>query len=206
MGPAAESGVILVAGAVTFFLGAGMPVYGAWTAASVEDYLAVVRERPVAWRICQIAMCAAALVTAAGIGLTAWKLAQPLAIAAAFAYTAAAAVWCVFTMYRLGVQSFVARLQVAPQDWFLALQEWEGLLFQVFMLTAYLSIAALGLAISDGNLLPAWSGWAVFGFSISGAVSLATGWPKLGGGSAFEPPFITFVPTLFVGALLFAHG
>ncbi len=200
------SGLLLVAGALTFFVGAGMPVYKAWSAATLGEYLAVLRARPTAWAICQVAMCAAAPVTAAGVGLTAWELAQPLAIAAAFAYTAGAAVWCIFTMYRLSVQPFVARLQSAPPDWFLALEELSGRLFPVFMLTSYSSIAALGLAVSRGTFLPAWSGWAVFAFSLAGAVSLATGLPRLRGGSPFEPPFMTFLPTLLVGSLLLLRG
>ncbi len=133
-------------------------------------------------------------------------LAQPIAIAAAFAYTSGAAVWCIFTIYPLSVQPFAARLQSTPPDWFVALEELAGRLFLVFMLASYSSMAALGLAVAGGTLLPTWSGWAVFVFSLGGAVSLATGLPRIRGGSPFEPPFMSFLPSRLVGALLLVRG
>jgi hypothetical protein len=206
MEPMKLAGALLVAGALSFFLGAGMPVQRAWFAADLDEYLAVVRTHPAAWTVCHVAMTVAAVVTAAGIGLLAWILAQPLAIAAAFAYAAGAAVFCVFEMYRLGVQGYVARLDTGTPDWFLGFEQLSGRLFMVFMLTAYWSLAAAGLAIVPSSVLPSWSGWTVFGFSIVAAVSLGTGQPRVMGSSPFEPPFIAFLPTLMIGVLLLLHA
>ena len=148
-------------------------------------------------------MTAAVLLTAAGLGLLASQLAQPFAVAAAFAYAAGAATWCVFETYRLSVPPYVARAKILPlPDWFLALQDWSGRLFTVYMLTAYLSLAAFGVAILGGATLPPWSGWLALIFGLAGAASLASGQPRIGGGSPFEPPvMIHFVP-LTLGVLL----
>jgi len=122
-------------------------------------------------------MTAAVLLTAAGLGLLAVQLAQPFAVAAAFAYAAGAAIWCVFEMYRLSVPPYIARAFTVPlPDWFLPLQDWSGRLFAVYMLTAYLSLAAFGVAILAGATLPPWSGWLAFGVR-----------PRRRGRPGFEP-------------------
>jgi hypothetical protein len=207
MEPGHLAGILLVVGATLFIFAASLPqLYSAWTG-DQATYLATIAAHPTAWLVCHVCMTAAVLLTAAGLGLLAVQLAQPFAVAAAFAYAAGAAVWCVFEMYRLSVPPHIARAVTVPlPDWFLPLQDWSGRLFAVYMLTAYLSLAAFGVAILAGATLPPWSGWLALVFGLAGAVGLASGQPRIRGVSPFEPPVMIHLVPLTLGVLLLLQG
>src|SRR5207245_2052293 len=138
-------------------------------------------------------------------GLLGLLLAQPAAVAGAFAFGAAAAVWCVFEAYRFSVPPAVSAQPVdALPEWFHALSAFAGRMFTIYMLTAYLSVAAFGWAILAGVTLAAWTGYLALVFGLSAAASLATRLPRVGGASPFEPPvMVHVVPAVLGVALLF---
>jgi hypothetical protein len=207
MDPVRIAGTLLLLGSVLFLFAAMLPaLYPAWMG-DLQTQLATIRAHPRAWSLCHACMTAAVILTAAGLGLLASLLAHPLAVAAAFAYCSVAGVWCVFEAYRVSVPALVARDETnPPPPWFIALQDWAGRLFTVYMLTAYLSLAGTGIAILGGLMLPGWSGWLATGFGVAGAVSLATGKPRVMGGSPFEPPVMIHVVPAVLGILLLLHG
>lgn len=182
MEPGHLAGILLVAAPSLFIFAACLPqLQTAWTG-DQATCLATVAAHPRAWLVRHVCTTAAVVVTAAGFGLLSAQLAQPFAVAAAFAYAAGAAVWCVFDMYRLSVPPYLARANSVPlPDWFLALQEWPGRLFAVYTLTAYLSLASFGVAILAGATLPPWSGWLALVFGLAGAVGLASSQPRIRG-------------------------
>jgi hypothetical protein len=207
MDPARLSGTLLLLGSALFLFAASLPpLYPVWTG-NLETQLATIRAHPRAWSLCHVCMTAAVILTAAGLGLLSSLLAQPMAVAAAFAYATAAGVWCVFESYRLSVPALVARDQAGPPPaWFAVLQDWAGRLFTVYMLTAYLSLAAVGLAILAGVTLVQWSGWLALGFGLAGALGLATGKPQVMGASPFEPPVMIHVVPAVLAVLLLLHA
>lgn len=207
MDPAKFSAGLLLVGAALFLFAACLPaLFPVWTG-DLDTQLKTIREHGATWSLCHVCMTAAVILTAAGLGLLAADLAQPWAVAAGYAYAVGAAVWCVFESYRISVPAMVAGREPGPvPDWFLALQDWSGRLFMVYMLTAYFSIAAFGAAILAGPQLPGWSGWLAVGFGLAGGISLATGQPRVGGGSPFEPPVMVHVVPAVLGVLLLIRG
>ena len=176
MDPAKFSAGLLLVGAALFLFAACLPaLFPVWTG-DLDTQLKTIREHGATWSLCHVCMTAAVILTAAGLGLLAADLAQPWAVAAGYAYAVGAAVWCVFESYRISVPAMVAGREPGPvPDWFLALQDWSGRLFMVYMLTAYFSIPR-----PSGR--PSWQGPSCPGGP--GGWRLVSGWP---GGSAWPP-------------------
>lgn len=199
---AEPAGILLVAGAASFLIGAFNPVLGrAWTAPE-DVYLGIVHSHRTAWRTTNLLLVAGTALTAAGLWVvpaSAVASADALTRAAAAVYAIAATLWIASLAFRLSVTQdaaarFVESGEVDPV--FRALGRWAGALFAVFTLLAAAAIVAFGAAIVAAAALPALVGWFAV---VVGSIAIV-GYLVFGD----MPPFVLYLPTGAIGFVLLA--
>jgi hypothetical protein len=206
MSEIAATGWLLVVGPVLFLVGAGNPrLVTVWTAPR-DRFLAVVHERPRAWRFTNVLFLAATVVTAAGLDVLPVLLPDPgarlLAAAGSATFSFAAVLWAVSLVYRLAVVPTVPGRfadigAIDPAAQFA--EQWAGGLFAAFIVIGAAGLGAIGLAIAIGGPIVAVLGAATSLF----ALLLLAGFLVAGD----MPPFTLYLPPLAIGLaiLLGAH-
>lgn len=202
MNDAVLVGGVLVAGLVTFLVGAV-----AWRLdyqRPLQESLPVIhRDRGRrAW--IHTWMIVALVVTPAGlVGLT-LALEEPTAMVlagmATALYGAGGLCWIVSLVFRLTVVPWAAERATAGQvpEGFPAHDQWAGALYVVHMLTAYVGSAVLGTAVLASDDLPAWLGWA----GVLWGCAFAAGFVATRFAGPFNPPFWAHSYTGAVGLVL----
>jgi hypothetical protein len=198
-------GVVLVAGLVTFMVGAVR-----WRLGYDRPYaesLPLVHRDVGRRRWIHVWMLVAAFVTPAGLAglatLPEAPLGRGLAAMAAAVYTIGSVAWLVSLAFRLTVVPWAAERTVetgSVPDTFAPFDSWAGALFSVQMLASYAAFVLLGATVLAGDLGPVWSGWLGVGW---GALFVA-GFVATGSGGPFSPPFWAHAYTGLVGVVLLA--
>jgi hypothetical protein len=200
-------GICLVAGMVTFLVGAG-GWRQAYEAPLVES-LRVIHEdrRRRAW--IHLWMIPAMFLTAGGVAgyaaLAPGELAVALTLVGAVVYALGAVCWIASLAFRLTVVPWAAERTVAdgaPPEAFPALDRWAGSLYVVHMASAYAASAIIGGAVLAGGDLPTWLGWA----GIIWGASFLVGFVATRFAGPFNPPFWAHVYTGLLGAMLLSGG
>lgn len=196
-------GIVLVAGLLVFFMGAG-----AWKIAyeqPLPEALPVIHadRRRRAW--IHLWMIPAMFLTSAGVlGMTAVigdGVAVVLSLMAGVVYALGAVCLVAALTFRLTVVPWAAAQIVEHGDLpegFAALDSWAGSLYVVHMLSAYVAFAIVGTAVLAGGELPRWAGWV----GIVGGVSFAAGFLATRRAGPFNPPWLAHLYTALIGILL----
>ena len=79
---------------------------------------------------------------------------------------------------------------------FQAWMDWSNLIFAIYMVLAYLSIACIGFVLKDLDILPAWGVWFAIIFGLSGIVGYMVQFPL------FAPPLMVHLPLMILGILI----
>ncbi len=208
-----SAGVCLVAGAVIFFTGAGVPqLYKAWTASSRLEYLQTVAAHGRAWKFTNVSMMIGVILNTLGYALL-WPIVIgfesrgkfTLAQVSLVGFVVAAGLWIVFQCYRLSVPVWAARQTAQSSEipaMFEPLEMWAGLLFSSYMILAYLSIAAFGGVMLIMGFLPDWLSVFSIIFGLAGSAAFVAGGLGIKGIPLFEPPLMIHIVPLLMGIVL----
>jgi hypothetical protein len=116
---------------------------------------------------------------------------------AAFAF--GGALWLASLAFRATATFSAARETVASgavPSWFEPLRAWSGALFAIYMVLAYLAIAAYGRALLQTRLVPRWLARAHLIFGLAGALGFVVRLP------VFAPPLMIHLPLGLLGLVL----
>lgn len=191
-GPAYASGALLIAGSTLVWLGAVT-----WPGGS----LAAISARPAGHTTTAVLFLLGALCTLAGfVGLRTmlregddWLSRLGLA-----GFQFGAALWAIHLVFRVTVVLPVAEgMETAPPPWFPPLRMWAGGLYAIYMVLAYLAVAAFGGALAKTQWIGKGWGRAFLVFGLLAAVTFAS--PA---GGLFRPPLMVHVPLYAMGVLL----
>jgi hypothetical protein len=196
--------ILLVAGWVTFWAGAVNPA--AWrffTSASLLEFLSIVAAHQIAWLWIAGSFAAGVLLTLTGFvvlgtilrnaGDRVWsELGQA-------AYLFGSILWLASIAFRITATISAARETassgVVPL-WFEPLQVWSVELLAIYMVLAYLAIAAYGKALLTTGLAPRWMARTHLIFGLLGAVGFVARVP------AFNPPLMIHLVPGILGVVL----
>jgi hypothetical protein len=189
--PAFASGALLIAGSTLVWLGAVT-----WPGGT----LAAISARPAGHTTTAVLFLLGALCTLAGfVGLRAmlregdeWLSRLGLA-----GFQFGAALWAIHLVFRVTVVLPVAEAMGTAPPWFAPLRTWAGGLYAIYMVLAYLAIAAFGGALAKTQWIGKGWGRAFVGFGLVAAVTFAS--PA---GGPFRPPLMVQVPLYAMGVLL----
>jgi hypothetical protein len=198
------AGLTLVAGLVTFIVGAG-----AWRLQYEKPMLEALRvihadRRRRAW--IHLWMIPAMFVTAAGVAGYAslfgdGSAAAAFALMSSVVYAMGAVCWVASLAFRLTVVPWAAEHVVEhgdPPAGFVALDRWAGSLYLTHMTSAYAAFALLGSAALLAGELPPWVGW----LGIAWGLSFLVGFVATRFAGPFNPPFLAHAYTGVVGVVL----
>jgi hypothetical protein len=197
------AGILLVAGWLTFWAGAFTPPYRWWFGIPVRTFLELVAAHRNSWLFIAAAFALGVLLTMAGLvvlgsvfraaGAQVWS---DLGLAA---FSLGSALWLASLTFRATATITAARETVASgvvPPWFEPMRAWSGVMFALYMVLAYLAIAAYGRALLQGQLAPRWLGKFHVVFGLAGAIGFLVRLP------VFNPPLLIHLPLGLLGAVL----
>jgi hypothetical protein len=169
--------VLLLAGTATFWAGAFTPPYRWWFGIPPAEYLAMVATHRTTWLAIAAAFAVGVLSTLVGFTLLSTALRaqgeHTWSELARVAYACGSVLWLASLAFRATATPAAADQTVASgavPSWFQPLQAWSGGLFAVYMVLAYLALAAYGRALLRTGLVPRWLARAHVLFGLAGAV------------------------------------
>jgi hypothetical protein len=199
--------LLLIGGWITFWAGAVNPA--AWrffTTASLQEFLQIVATHEIAWLWIAGSFALGVLLTLTGLivlGITlraardrVWsELGQ-----AAFLF--GSILWLASISFRVTATISAARATAASgvvPPWFEAMRAWSDALFAVYMILAYLAIAAYGKALLETRLTPHWVAKAHIIFGLLGTGGFIARVPL------FNPPLMIHLLPGILGVVLLVH-
>jgi hypothetical protein len=203
------SAFLLVGGWVTFWAGAVNPA-AAWffLPLSVRQQLQAIAAHRAAWLAIAGCFAVGVLLTLAGFVLLAAALHEAgdrvwgALGQAAFAF--GAVLWLASIAFRATATVTAAKETAATGTipvWFDPMRSWAGALFAIYMVLAYLALAAFGRALLATPLAPRWLALTHLIFGLVGAAGFLARVP------AFAPPLmIHLLPGILGLNLLFRRG
>lgn len=187
----------LLIGAAFAILGAFCPPYRQWTAGQEEGFRAIAGN-PVGWWCIHTGFFLGTVFSALGLATLASVLHRRVggewALLAAVAFGIAGTAWIANIAYRLSIWNWAAETYVKTgitPDVFVPLSRWAGMLFAVFSLVGYASVASLGVGMLRAGLGPVWLGWATVVCGVSAGFVVG-----------YNVPFIMYVPLFALGVTL----
>ena len=185
------AGVLLVVGWISFWAGAATPPYRWWQAIPVSEYLGIVADHRGAWLWIALAFTVGVVSTLGGLvalgpaldhhGGRVWgALGQALLLAGSVLWLASIAFRATATV---AAANELAVSGTVP-GWFEPMRAWSGAIFAVYMVLAYLAIAAYGQALRSTTLAPRWLARAHVFFGLLGALGFTLRVP------VFSPPLM----------------
>lgn len=195
------SGWLLVVGAAFAIVGAFCPPYRQWYAPE-EEGLRAIAGNPIGWWCIHIGFFVGTVVSMLGLAALGSALYRreggEFALIAAVAFGIAATAFIGNLAYRLSVWNWAAETFVATghtPEAFVPLKRRAGMLFSVFSLLGYASVACLGGAMLRAELGPGWLGWATVLCGLSAGFVVG-----------HNVPFIMYVPLAALGVVLLRAG
>jgi hypothetical protein len=202
------AGGLLVAGWVIFWAGAFTPPYRQWMAPP-KEYLEIVAGHRRAWLWTNGCFIVGVVATVAGFAVLADILerhgSRALSQLGFVAIVVGAVLWLVALAFRVSTTVSAAAETVkssTPPIFFQPLNEWVGALFSIYMVLAYLSIAAYGGALVRTEFLPLWLGWASVAFGLVAAAGFVARVFKVPRTRVFEPPLMVHLMPGLMGVFL----
>jgi hypothetical protein len=191
------AGWLLLAGGAAAIVGAFCPPYRQWYAPEQEGFRAIAGN-PVGWWCIHTGFFLGTVLSALGLAVLASVLhgraGCTWALVAAVAFGLAGTAWIANLAYRLSVWNWAANTFVATgvtPEVFVPLRRWAGMLFAIFSLVGYASVACLGAALLRAQLGPGWLRWATVACGLSAGFIVG-----------HNVPFIMYVPFAAVGVAL----
>jgi hypothetical protein len=199
--------ILLVSGWVTFWAGAVNPA--AWrffTSASLLEFLNIVAAHQVAWFWIAGSFALGVLLTLVGfivLGATLRAAGDRIwSELGQAAYLFGSILWLASIAFRatatVSAAKETASSGIAPL-WFEPLQAWSSALFAIYMVLAYLAIAAYGKALLTTGLAPRWVARTHLIFGLLGAVGFLARVPM------FNPPLMIHLMPGILGVVLLVH-
>jgi hypothetical protein len=199
--------ILLVGGWALFWAGAFTPPYRWWFPIPVREYLDLIAANQVVWLWIAAAFAVSVLMTLAGFvalgaslraaGDRLWsELGQ-----AAFLF--GGVLWLASLAFRATATISAAKETVASgvvPAWFEPLRAWSGAIFAIYMVLAYLAIAAFGKALLSTGLSPRWIAKAHIIFGLVAAVGFIARVP------VFAPPLMVHLLPGILGVVLLRAG
>jgi hypothetical protein len=192
--------MLLVSGWLVFWAGAFTPPYRWWFGIPVREVLEMVDAHRGAWLFIAVSFTVGVLLTLAGLVALAGVLRAAGARLASdlgqTTFSVGAVLWLASLAFRATASVSAARETVATgvvPSWFEPLRAWSGALFAIYMVLAYLAIAAYGRALLQTALAPRWLARSVLIFGLVGAVGFIARVP------VFAPPLMIHLPLGAVG-------
>ena len=189
--PARLAAGLLIVGAVVFWIGAS-----AFPGLSVERIAANLE----AHFLTSGTFLLAALLTLPGLALLTVALrgtrGHVLSVMGFVGFFFASVLWTIHLAFRLTVLVWAADQPSAADGgpaWLAPWVDWAGLLFGLYSVLAFLSIAAYGGALLKAAWVQRWMGWTAVGLALAGA-------PLVG------PPLFIHVVPWFLGIVLLRYG
>jgi len=198
------SGILMLAGGILFWIGAFWPPYKQWMTTDTKVYLSIVQDHKIAWYAIHVFFTLGILVSLFGVqslstflmGLHSNKL---LVTILSSGYLLGSGFWLLNIAFRLTVTLWAGQ-QLADHasvpESFQAWMDWSNLIFAIYMVLAYLSIACIGFVLKDLDILPAWGVWFAIIFGLSGIVGYMVQFPL------FAPPLMVHLPLMILGILI----
>jgi hypothetical protein len=195
--------VLLVAGCAAFWAGAFTPPYRWWFGVPASEYLALVASHRTTWLWIAASFAVGVLLTLAGLVV----LGQVLRAAGErlwselgqVAFLFGAALWLASIAFRATATVAAAEqagASGAVPAWFAPLQAWAGALFAIYMVLAYLAIAAYGRSLLRTGLAPRWVARAHVAFGLAGSIGF------LAQVRLFSPPLLIHLLPGILGVVI----
>lgn len=169
------AGVLLIAGWLIFWSGA--PAWRHWTGSAPPKFLEQVAANIGEWYWSAGAFAVGVLLTLFGFLLLGNALRSSgdrvwseLGLTAFFF---GALLWIASLTFRVTATVAAANETVASGQtpiWYSGIAQWSGGLFSVYMVLAYLAIAAYGKALHGTIFAPSWMSWTAMVFGLAGSV------------------------------------
>jgi hypothetical protein len=202
------TGGLLVAGWLIFWIGAFSPPYRQWNA-PLKEYLQIIASHRKAWLWINICFVVGVGATIAGLVLLTVLLERRgsglISQVGLIAMLVGATLWVIHLAFRLTTTLSAAEETAktsTPPATFEPLHNWMGTLFNMYMVLAYLSIAAYGAGIVRTGLVPDWLGWVSLIFGLAGATGFVAGAYVIKGFKLFEPPLLIHLMPGLIGIFL----
>lgn len=197
------AGGLLLGGGVVFWAGAFTPPYRWWFGISVKEFLELVHAHQGVWLWIAAAFATGVLLTLAGLVV----LGRSLRAAGdrmwtdlgQNAFLLGGILWLASLAFRATATVMAARQTAqegVPPGWFEPMRMWSGGLFAVYMLLAYLAIAAYGRALRSTRIMPRWVAQFHLWFGLCAAVGFLARVP------VFNPPLMVHLPLIILGVAL----
>jgi hypothetical protein len=192
-----------VGGWISFWAGAFTPPWKWWFPITVRDYLELVAANQGIWLWIAASFALGVLMTLAGLvvlgaalraaGDRIWsELGQ-----AAFLF--GSVLWLASIAFRATATISAAKETAASgvvPPWFEPMRAWAGAIFAIYMVLAYLAIAAYGKALLATGLSPRWVARTHTIFGLLGAVGFVAGLPL------FAPPLMIHLAPGILGVVM----
>jgi hypothetical protein len=195
--------ILLIAGWVMFWAGAFTPPYRWWMGIPVKEYLELIAAHKWTWIWIAGSFAVGVLLTLAGLivlgtvlqagGERFWTaLGQS-------AFLFGSLLWLASIAFRATATVSAAEETAATglvPSWFEPMRMWSTAMFAVYMVLAYLAIAAYGKALFAVEVAPAWVAWMHVVFGLAGAVGFIVRFPL------FDPPLMIHLVPGILGVVL----
>lgn len=194
---------LLVAGWLVFWAGAFTPPWRWWYGIPTDEYLQMISAHRVVWRWIAAAFATGVVCTA--LGLTALRSALQGHDGSVWSdlgltlFAIGSVVWLASIAFRatatVSAAEAITTSGTVP-EWFVPLRGWSGALFGIYMVLAYVAVAAFGKALLASGIVPAWLAWAHIVFGLVGAVGFVARVP------VFDPPLMIHLLPGILGVVL----
>lgn len=145
------AGILILAGGISFWIGAFTPPYKQWMTKDVKEYLTIIGTHKINWYIIHAFFLVGVIVNFFGITLLTDGLKnQNQTILPQLAYSAFAIgtiLWIIDIAFRVVYTTWAAKQFVELnqyQETYLTLRTWSSSLFSVYMILAYLATGFIG--------------------------------------------------------------
>ncbi len=175
------AGIFLIAGFLIFFVAAfsSGPIH--WRLGAVE-YLESVDSHRTVWYWVNGSFLVSVMLTVVGFAAFTSVLRDAgdrlFSELGMVAYLFGAVFWIISLVFRVTLEVWAARemaqsgvLPIGFEAW----QQWASMLFAIYMVIGYLSVAAYGGALLGTGLLARWLGWTAVIFGLAGALGYTLG-------------------------------
>ena len=198
------TGILLLSGAVLFWIGAFWPPYKQWTTSDVKEYLSIIHTHKINWYIIHGFFIAGILITLFAVQLFSQSL-QSAGAGKIYSSTGSTAFlfgssfWIINIAFRLSVTIWaagqLAEKNILP-DSFQTWMNWSNLLFAIYMILAYTGTGFLGLALKETSLLPMWVSWLCIVFGFVAVPGYLVRFPF------FAPPLMVYLPLIITAVMI----
>ncbi len=198
------SGIMLLAGGILFWIGAFWPPYKQWMTTDTREYLSIIQSNKTGWYVIHIFFTLGVVVSLFGMQslsntfmlLNGNKL---LTSIMSSGYLVGSGFWLINIAFRMTVTLWAGQQLTEHNlmpDSFQAWMDWYNLIFAIYMVLAYLSIACIGFVLKDISILPEFVTWFCIIFGLSGIIGYLVQFPL------FAPPLMVHLPMMILGIFI----